>query len=75
MTFVGYVGKGMLTGAICGAVFTSPPVSSILAALKAIWDNGNPSGILMIVKNYTGDRVNFGLALERAPALGIKCDL
>lgn len=63
----------MLTGAVCGAVFTSPPVSSILATLQAIWDKAQPSGILMIVKNYTGDRVNFGLALERAPSYGIHC--
>ena len=58
----------MLTAAVCGAVFASPPVKSILAALKTVWAEGKPSGILLIVKNYTGDRVNFGLALERAKA-------
>lgn len=40
----GYVGAGMLTGAVAGAVFTSPPVSSILAALQAISLEGKPSG-------------------------------
>ena len=58
----------MLTAAVCGEVFASPPVKSILAALKTVWAEGKPSGILLIVKNYTGDRVNFGLALERAKA-------
>lgn len=65
----------MLTGAVAGAVFTSPPVSSILATLKAIWEEGKPSGILIILKNYTGDRINFGLALERAKADGIHVDI
>lgn len=67
----GYVGKGMLTGAVAGDVFTSPPVSSIMATMRTIWQEGKPSGILVIVKNYTGDRVNFGLAIERARSEGI----
>nr|XP_033783880.1 triokinase/FMN cyclase isoform X2 [Geotrypetes seraphini] len=66
----GYVGKGMLTGAIAGAIFTSPPVGSILAAIRAVAQAGSV-GTLLIVKNYTGDRLNFGLALERARADGI----
>ncbi|XP_003388110.2 PREDICTED: triokinase/FMN cyclase-like, partial [Amphimedon queenslandica] len=59
----GFVGKGMLSCAVAGAVFASPPTDSILAALKAIF---SPAGVLMIVKNYTGDRLNFGIAAERA---------
>ncbi|XP_030057006.1 triokinase/FMN cyclase isoform X1 [Microcaecilia unicolor] len=66
----GYVGKGMLTGAIAGAVFTSPPVGSILAAVRTVAQAGSV-GTLLIVKNYTGDRLNFGLALERARAEGL----
>ena len=50
----GYVGHGMLTAAVCGAVFASPPPGSIMATLRAI---RSPAGTLMIVKNYTGKSV------------------
>ncbi len=63
----GYVGHGMLTAAVAGGVFASPPVASILAALRAI---RSPAGSLMIFKNYTGDRLNFGIALEQARSEG-----
>ena len=62
----------MLTAAVAGAVFASPPPASILAALRAIQ---SPAGTLMIVKNYTGDRLNFGIALERAKAEGMKVEM
>ncbi|XP_069660384.1 triokinase/FMN cyclase [Haliaeetus albicilla] len=65
----GYIGKGMLTGVVAGAVFTSPAVGSILAAIRVVTQAG-AAGTLLIVKNYTGDRLNFGLALERARAEG-----
>ncbi|XP_039611079.1 triokinase/FMN cyclase isoform X1 [Polypterus senegalus] len=61
----GYVGQGMLSGVVAGAVFTSPPPGSILAAIRALTDAG-AAAVLLIVKNYTGDRLNFGLALEQA---------
>lgn len=66
---VGYVGKGMLTAAVCGDVFASPSVDAVLAGILAV---SGPAGCLLIVKNYTGDRLNFGLAAERARAYGIK---
>jgi ATP-dependent dihydroxyacetone kinase len=66
---VGYVGKGMLTAAVCGDVFASPSVDAVLAGILAV---SGPAGCLLIVKNYTGDRLNFGLAAERARAHGIK---
>lgn len=65
----GYIGKGMLSGVVAGAIFTSPAVGSILAAIRAVTEAG-AVGTLLIVKNYTGDRLNFGLALERARAEG-----
>ena len=68
----GYVGRGMLTAAVAGAVFASPPPASILAALRAI---RSPAGTLMIVKNYTGDRLNFGIALEQARSEGMKVSM
>jgi len=66
---VGFVGKGMLTAAICGDVFASPSVDAVLAGILAV--TGKP-GCLLIVKNYTGDRLNFGLAAERARAFGLQ---
>uniref|UniRef100_A0A8C3QFI7 Triokinase/FMN cyclase n=1 Tax=Cyanoderma ruficeps TaxID=181631 RepID=A0A8C3QFI7_9PASS len=65
----GYVGKGMLTGVVAGAVFASPSVGSVLTAIRAVTQAG-AAGVLLIVKNYTGDRLNFGMALERARAEG-----
>jgi len=64
----GYVGDGMLAAAIAGEVFTSPGVDAVLAAIRA---TAGPAGALLIVKNYTGDRLNFGLAAELARADGI----
>ena len=64
----GYVGAGMLTGAVAGEVFTSPSVDAVLDAIRAV---ASPAGVLLIVKNYTGDRLNFGLAAELARAEGI----
>ena len=66
---VGFVGRGMLTAAVCGDVFASPSVDAVVAGILAVT---GPEGCLLIVKNYTGDRLNFGLAAERARALGLK---
>jgi dihydroxyacetone kinase-like protein len=65
----GYVGFGMLDAAVPGAVFTSPTPDPILAATKAV-DGG--AGVLHIVKNYTGDVLNFETAAELAGADGIE---
>jgi dihydroxyacetone kinase len=64
----GYVGPGMLTAAVAGDVFTSPSVDQVLAAIRA---SAGPAGALLVVKNYTGDVLNFGLAAELARAEGI----
>lgn len=64
----GYVGKGMLDAAVPGAVFTSPTPDPILEATKAV-DGG--AGVLHIVKNYTGDVLNFETAAEMAEMDGI----
>jgi dihydroxyacetone kinase len=68
----GFVGKGMLTAAICGDVFASPSVDAILAGILAVT---GPAGCLLVVKNYTGDRLNFGLAAERARAYGLNVSM
>ncbi|KAL1200734.1 putative 3,4-dihydroxy-2-butanone kinase [Cardamine amara subsp. amara] len=67
----GYVGEGMLTAAICGDVFASPPVDSILAGIRAVT---GPKGCLLVVTNYTGDRLNFGLAAEQAKTEGFEVE-
>ncbi|MFD2830926.1 dihydroxyacetone kinase subunit DhaK [Corticicoccus populi] len=63
----GYVADGMLDAAVCGEVFTSPTPDKILAAIKAV-DNGD--GVLLVVKNYAGDVLNFDMAKELAEAEG-----
>ncbi len=68
----GFVGQGMLTAAVCGDVFASPSVDAVLAGILAVT---GPAGCLLIVKNYTGDRLNFGLAAERARAFGHKVSI
>ena len=68
----GFVGKGMLTAAVCGDVFASPSVDAVLAGILAVT---GAAGCLLIVKNYTGDRLNFGLAAERARAFGLNVSM
>lgn len=68
----GYVGGGMLTAAIAGDVFTSPSTDAVLAAILAV---AGPAGALLVVKNYTGDRLNFGLAAELARQQGIPVEV
>lgn len=60
---VGFIGRGMLTAVSCGDIFASPTVDSVLETIKTVT---GPAGCLMIIKNYTGDRLNFGLAAEQA---------
>ncbi|MEM6492173.1 MAG: dihydroxyacetone kinase subunit DhaK, partial [Pseudomonadota bacterium] len=68
----GFVGQGMLTAAVCGEVFASPSVDAVLAGILAVTGK---ACCLLIVKNYTGDRLNFGLAAERARAQGLKVEM
>jgi dihydroxyacetone kinase-like protein len=67
----GFVGVGMLDAAAAGAVFTSPVPDQMLAATKAV-DGG--AGVIHIVKNYTGDVMNFKLAAEEAADEGIQVE-
>ncbi|KAG5229715.1 hypothetical protein OIU78_029435 [Salix suchowensis] len=67
----GFVGEGMLSAAICGEVFTSPQVDAILSGIRAVT---GPMGCLLVVTNYTGDRLNFGLAAEQARSEGYKVE-
>src|SRR2546423_5787115 len=65
----GFVGRGMLDAACPGAVFTSPTPEQMLEATKAV-DGG--AGVLHIVKNYTGDVMNFEMAAELAAETGVE---
>jgi phosphoenolpyruvate---glycerone phosphotransferase subunit DhaK len=67
----GYIGKGMLDAAVAGEVFTSPTPDQIFEGIKAA-DAGN--GVLLVVKNYTGDIMNFEMAKELAEMEGINVE-
>lgn len=67
----GFVGTGMLDAAVAGAVFTSPTPDQIYEGIKAI---ATDAGVLMVVKNYTGDVMNFEMAAEMAQMEGITVD-
>ena len=67
----GYVGLGMLDAAVAGEVFTSPTPDQVYEAIKAT-DSGD--GVLLVVKNYTGDIINFDMAKEMAEMEGIKVE-
>lgn len=64
----GFVGDGMLQAAVCGQVFTSPTTDEVLTAIKSV-DQGR--GVLLIIKNYAGDIMNFEMAMEMAEMEGI----
>ncbi|MBR0234382.1 MAG: dihydroxyacetone kinase subunit DhaK, partial [Synergistaceae bacterium] len=67
----GYVGRGMLDGAVAGEVFTSPTPDQVFEAIKAV--NGG-KGVLLVIKNYTGDVMNFEMAADMAEDEGIKVE-
>ncbi|WP_029277792.1 dihydroxyacetone kinase subunit DhaK [Carnobacterium jeotgali] len=65
----GFVGEGMLSAAVCGAVFTSPTPDQILEAIKVANEG---AGVFMVIKNYSGDIMNFEMAQELAEMEGIE---
>ena len=67
----GYVGYGMLDAAVPGAVFTSPTPDQVYAGIK---DIATDKGVLMVVKNYTGDVMNFEMAADMARDEGIEVE-
>ncbi|KAF3483427.1 dihydroxyacetone kinase [Arthroderma uncinatum] len=70
--FAGFVGKGMLTASVAGTIFASPSAEQVRRALLQRVDGSK--GVLVIVMNYTGDVLNFGLAAEKGNAAGIKTE-
>lgn len=69
---LGYVGYGMLDAAVGGAIYTSPAVDRVEAAIEAVAPGS--TGVLLVVKNYTGDVVNFKMAAEAARDAGADVD-
>ena len=69
---LGYVGEGMLDAAVGGAIYTSPAVDRISAGIEAVAPG--TTGVLLVVKNYTGDVINFKLAEQAAREEGVSCD-
>lgn len=68
----GFVGEGMLTAAVLGGLFASPSIDAVLAAILHV---AGDAGVVVIVKAYTGDCLNFGLAVEKAKSMGIKAEI
>ena len=69
---LGYVGAGMLDAAVGGAIYTSPAVDRVSAGIEAV--AGGATGVLLVVKNYTGDVINFKMAEAQARDEGVACD-
>ena len=73
--FTGYVGAGVLSAAVAGTIFASPSAKQVEGALSLLNSEGSKAkGTLVIVMNYTGDVLNFGLGVEKARAKGNKVD-
>ncbi|CAH1400993.1 unnamed protein product [Nezara viridula] len=70
---IGFIAENMLTGSVSGNIFTSPSTQHIISAINVL-NNLNKGGILIAVLNYTGDQLNFGLAIERARNKGIEVE-
>ena len=68
----GLIGSGLLTAVVCGEVYASPSVDAVLSAILQVTGD---AGCLLVIKNYTGDRLNYGLAAEKAKALGHKVEM
>ncbi|KAK5992725.1 Dihydroxyacetone kinase 1 [Cladobotryum mycophilum] len=74
-SFAGFVGKGFLTAAVAGSVFASPSAEQIFRAIRRVASEQPQRGVLVIIMNYTGDMLHFGMAVEKARAEGINAQL
>ncbi|KAH0431413.1 dihydroxyacetone kinase [Colletotrichum camelliae] len=64
----GFVGEGLLSAVACGDIFASPSTKQVLEAMRLA---PSTAGTILLITNYTGDRLHFGLAAERAKAAGL----
>ncbi|KAL7817344.1 dihydroxyacetone kinase [Trichoderma gracile] len=74
-SFAGFVGKGFLTAAVAGSVFASPSAEQVFRAIRRVGAEQPQRGVLVLIMNYTGDMLHFGMAVEKARAEGIKTEL
>lgn len=72
-SFASFVGPGLLSGAVAGTIFASPSAEQVRRCILHRVDK--EKGVLVIVMNYTGDVLNFGMAVEKARASGIEVDM
>ncbi|KAG9881650.1 dihydroxyacetone kinase, partial [Aureobasidium melanogenum] len=72
-SFAAFVGPGILSGAISGTIFASPSAEQIRRCLLSRVDTAK--GVLVIVMNYTGDVLNFGMGVEKARATGVDIEM
>lgn len=72
-SFGGFVGEGFLSAAVAGTIFASPNSQQIVRCLTSRVDKRR--GVLVVVMNYTGDVLNFGMAIEKAKASGIEVEM
>lgn len=72
-SFAGFVGTGLLSAAVAGTIFASPSAEQIRRCIFNRVDTRE--GVLVIVMNYTGDVLNFGMAVEKAKAAGLKAEM
>lgn len=70
-----YVGDNLLDAAVSGAIFASPSTKQIMAAIRKVSSKDKNHGTLIVVKNYTGDILHFGLVVERAKAEGYAIEM
>jgi triose/dihydroxyacetone kinase / FAD-AMP lyase (cyclizing) len=73
--FAGFVGEGFLSGAIAGSIFASPSAEQVYRCIRRLGVQNPDRGILIIIMNYTGDKLHFGMAAEKARAAGVKSEL
>ncbi|RYP48784.1 hypothetical protein DL768_005377 [Monosporascus sp. mg162] len=72
-SFGGLVGRGLLSAAVAGSVFASPSAAQVRRAVESRVETSR--GVLVVVMNYTGDVLNFGVAVERARAAGLRVEM
>ncbi|GAB7357930.1 hypothetical protein MBLNU230_g0097t1 [Neophaeotheca triangularis] len=72
-SFASFVGPGLLSGAVAGTIFASPSAEQVRRCILQRVDSSK--GVLVVVMNYTGDVLNFGMAVEKAKAAGIEAEM
>lgn len=73
--FAGYVGKGLLGAAVAGTIFASPGKEQVVRGIERCFEAAEREAVLVVVMNYTGDVLNFGLGVEKAKAAGKRVEM